>query len=216
MAGMRCPVCNQRKGKRFCPAKGARICTACCAAEREVTIDCPFECPHLQEGRAREYKHRLGQDQFPYKEIRIGETFLRDHEELLLFCGRTVLMASLETAKATDRDTREALDALIKTYKTLSSGIYYETRPESAYGREIMGRIQESLRELQETETQQVGFQRTRDDDVLHLLVFLYRMALDRDNGRIRGKAFLDFLRQHFQPPQERAAAAPSLIIPGA
>lgn len=213
---MPCPVCNQRKGKRFCPAKGAKICTTCCATEREVTIDCPFDCPHLQEGRAREYKSRLGQDDFPYKEVRIGETFLRDHEELLLFCGKTVLAASLETPKATDRDTREALDALIKTYKTLGSGIYYETRPDSVYAREIMGRIQERIKELQDNEAQQTGFRRTRDDDVLHILVFLYRMALDRDNGRARGKAFLDFMRQHFQPPEENAAATPSLIIPGA
>lgn len=212
---MPCPVCNQRKGKRFCPAKAAKICTTCCATEREVTIDCPFDCPHLKDGRAREYKNRLEQDDFPYKEIRIGETFLRDHEELLLVCGKTVLTASLETAKATDRDTREALDALIKTYKTLGSGIYYETRPDSAYAREIMRRIQESLKEFQENETQQAGFSRTRDVDILHMLVFLYRMALDRDNGRARGKAFLDFMRQHFQPPDEKPVTAPSLIIPG-
>jgi hypothetical protein len=44
--------------------------------------------------------------------------------------------------------------------------------------------------------------------------VFLYRMALDRDNGRAKGKAFLDFLRQHFGPLLP--ASEPSLIIPGA
>jgi hypothetical protein len=168
------------------------------------------------ESRRREHKSLLDPAHFPYKEIRIGETFLRDHEELLLFCGRTVLTASLETPKATDRDTREALDALIQTYKTLGSGIYYETRPESAYAREIMGRIQQRLRELQESETKQTGFQRTRDSEILPVLVFLYRMALDRDNGRTRGKAFLDFMRQHFRPAEEKPAAAPSLIIPGA
>jgi len=213
---MVCPVCNQRKGKRFCPAKAAKICTTCCATEREVTIDCPFDCPHLKEARQREHKSLLDPAHFPYKEIRIGETFLRDHEELLLFCGRTVLSCALETSKATDRDIREALDALIQTYKTLGSGIYYETRPESAYAREIMGRIQGRFRELQENETQQMGFSRTRDADILHILVFLYRMALDRDNGRSRGKAFLDFMRQHFRPAEEKPAAAPSLIIPGA
>jgi hypothetical protein len=213
---MVCPVCNQRKGKRFCPAKAAKICTTCCASEREITIDCPFECPHLKESRPREHKGQIDEGHFPYKEIRIGETFLRDHEELLLLSGRTIVTAALATPKSTDRDTREALDALIQTYKTLSSGIYYETRPDSVYAREIMGRIQEGLRELQETETQQAGFRRTRDEDVLHMLVFLYRMALDRDNGRSRGKAFLDFMRQHFQPPAETAASTPSLIIPGA
>lgn len=212
---MACLVCNKRKGKRFCPAKAGKICTTCCAAEREETIDCPFECPHLQEGRLREHKGLLDPDNFPYKEIRISETFLRDHDDLLVVCGRAVLSAALQSPRATDRDTREALDALIQTYKTLESGIYYETRPDSVYAREIMGRMQQQLREFKENETQQTGFSRTRDSDIRALLVFLYRMALDRDNGRSRGKAFLDFLRQHFQPAAAKPAAAPSLILPG-
>jgi hypothetical protein len=196
---MPCLICHKRKEKRFCPAKAGKICTTCCAIEREETIDCPFDCPHLQEGRLHEHAGALDPDNFPYKEIRIGESFLRDHEDLLIACGRAVLSSALETPSATDRDTREALDALIQTYKTLESGIYYETRPESAYGREIMGRIQQQLREFKENETQQTGFSRTRDSDIRTLLVFLFRMALDRDNGRRRGKAFLDFLRQHFK-----------------
>jgi hypothetical protein len=78
-----------------------------------------------------------------------------------------------------------------------------------------MGRIQQRLREFKENETKQTGFSRTRDSDIRALLVFLYRMALDRDNGRTRGKAFLEFLRQHFPLADAKPAAAPSLIIPG-
>jgi hypothetical protein len=212
---MACLVCNKRKGKRFCPAKAGKICTTCCATEREETIDCPFECPHLQESRPHEHKGLLDPDNFPYKEIRINESFLRDHDDLLIACGEAVLGGALGSPRATDRDTREALDALIQTYKTLDSGIYYETRPESAYAREIMGGIQRRLQEFKENETKQTGFSRTRDSDIRALLVFLYRMALDRDNGRGRGKAFLDFLRQHFPLADAKPAAAPSLILPG-
>lgn len=211
---MACLVCNKRKGKRFCPAKAGKICTPCCAAEREETIDCPFDCPHLKESRAHEHKGLLEPDNFPYKEIRITDTFLRDHEDLLMGTGRAVLSAALESPRPTDRDTREALDALIQTYKTLDSGIYYETRPDSAYARDIMGRIQQRLQEFKESERQQAGFSRTRDGDIRALLIFLYRMALDRDNGRSRGKAFLDFLLQHFPPADVKPA--PSLIVPGA
>jgi hypothetical protein len=212
---MACPVCNKRKGKRFCPAKAGKICTTCCATEREETIDCPFECPHLQESRPHEHKGLLDPDNFPYKETRINESFLRDHDDLLIACGEAVLGAALGSPRATDRDTREALDALIQTYKTLDSGIYYETRPESAYAREIMARMQQRLREFKENETKQAGFSRTRDSDIRALLVFLYRMALDRDNGRTRGKAFLEFLRQHFPLADAKPAAAQSLILPG-
>jgi hypothetical protein len=215
MAAMTCPICNKRKAKRFCPAKAAKICTTCCATEREETIDCPLDCPHLRESRLHEHKSLLDPDDFPYKEVRIGESFLRDHEDLLMACGRAVLSAALETPKAADRDTRDALDALIQTYKTLDSGIYYETRPDTAYARAIVRRIQEQLQQFKESETRQSGFSRTRDGDIRALLVFLYRMALDRDNGRSRGKAFLDFLREHFPAGEAKQAQAPSLILPG-
>ena len=210
---MVCVICNQRKARRFCPAKGSKICSLCCGTEREETIDCPFDCSYLQESREHEYKGLLDPKGFPYKDIRIDETFLRDHDGLLVACGRAVLSGALETGKATDGDVREALDALIQTYKTLESGIYYETRPESAYARAILSRVQEQLQKFKEDETQQTGFSRTRDHDILTLLVFLYRMALDRDNKRSRGKAFLDFLRLHFEPSDTRTT--PSLIIPG-
>jgi hypothetical protein len=211
---MACLICHKRKGKRYCPAKGGKICTTCCATEREETIDCPFDCPHLQEGRLHERAGLLDPANFPYKEVRVSDSFLHDHAELLIACGRAVLTSALETPGANDRDTRSALDALIQTYKTLESGIYYEAQAESRLGREIMGHIQRQLGEFKQSETQRTGFSRTRDGDIRTVLVFLLRMALDRDNGRSRGKAFLDFLRQHF--PSTDSRPAPSLILPGA
>ena len=37
---MTCPICENRKAARFCPAKGENICAVCCGTEREVTISC--------------------------------------------------------------------------------------------------------------------------------------------------------------------------------
>jgi hypothetical protein len=177
-----------------------------------VTIDCPFECPYLRE--ARRHEHALGLDpkDFPHKEIRIDENFLRDHEELLLVCGRSLLEAAVSTPSAKDQDVRSALDALIRTYKTLESGIYYESRPDSAFARSILEHVQQELREFRQEQSQRAGFSTVRDNDILQMFVFLYRMALDRDNGRPRGRAFLDFLRLHFG--DVRVPASP-LIVPG-
>jgi hypothetical protein len=211
---MACLICNKGKAKRFCPAKGGKICSLCCGTEREETIDCPFDCPYLRESREHDYKGLLDPKDFPYKEIRVNDGFLEDHQTLLVVCGRAILEGALQTQRATDRDVRDALDALIQTHKTLASGIYYETRPPSAYARQITEHIQQQIREFQQEEAKQAGFSRTRDSDILTMLVFLYRMALDRDNRRSRGKAFLDFLRLHFEPAPTQTA--PSLIIPGA
>ncbi len=216
MAAMTCPVCNKRKGKRFCPAMGGKICTTCCSTQREETIDCPWDCPHLQQSRLHEHKSLLDPADFPYKEVRVGESFLRDHEDLLMVCGRAIFAGAAQSPKAADRDIREALDALIQTYKTLDSGIYYETQPDSAYAREIMRHIQERLQQFQEEKARQTGLHSTRDGDIRTLLVFLYRMALSNDNGRSRGRAFLDFLRGHFPSDEAKPSPAPSLILPGA
>ena len=106
---MVCPLCEKRKAKRDCPAKGTKICSICCGSEREVTIDCPFECRYLQESRQREYKGNLDPKDFPSKEIRIDQSFLREHAELLNVCGRSLLEGASETPGVADRDTQEAL-----------------------------------------------------------------------------------------------------------
>ena len=53
-----------------------------------------------------------------------------------------------------------------------------------------------------------------RDADVLGVLVFLERLELQHNNGRRRGRAFLDFLRAYLpEPPAEVAEQQPSLIL---
>ena len=49
---MLCPVCNQRKAKRTCPALGKQICTVCCGTKRLVEITCPTDCSYLSSSRA--------------------------------------------------------------------------------------------------------------------------------------------------------------------
>ena len=210
---MVCPLCEKRKAKRDCPAKGTKICSICCGSEREVTIDCPFECRYLQESRQREYKGNLDPKDFPSKEIRIDQRFLREHAELLNVCGRSLLEGASETPGVVDRDTQEALEALVRTYKTLDSGLYYESRPASSLAQRVADHLQEKVRKFREEQTRQTGMTQTSDNDVLRILVFLQRMALDRDNARPRGKAFLDFLRLHF--PNREQTSQGSLIIPG-
>src|ERR1700675_4281285 len=46
-----CAICEIRKEKRFCPALHGRICPPCCGEQREVTLDCPSDCPYLQQAR---------------------------------------------------------------------------------------------------------------------------------------------------------------------
>ena len=107
------------------------ICTTCCGTEREVTVDCPWDCAYLQEARKHERSAPVNPDGFPNQDIRVSEEFLRDHEPLLVATARGLMQAAFDTTGAVDLDVREALDALIRTYRTLQSGVYYETRPDN-------------------------------------------------------------------------------------
>ena len=213
---MACAICHTRKPRRFCPGVHGDICTICCGTEREVTVDCPWDCPYLQDARKHERAAPVDPDKFPNQDIRVSEEFLRDHEALLVAVARGLMHAAFDTPGAADLDVRDALEALIRTYRTLQSGVYYETRPENALAGRISRATQSAIEEYRKTENEGTGMQRSRDADVLTTLVFLQRLELDRHNGRPRGKAFLDFLRSFFgaQDDATPAASGSSLILP--
>jgi hypothetical protein len=171
------------------------ICTLCCGKEREVTVDCPFDCPYLEEARKHERTVPVNPDEFPNKDIRITEEFLERHDALLLAAARSLVLAALDTPGAVDGDVRDALDALVRTQRTLQSGVYYETRPANALAGRIFDGAQTGLQEFREREHDELATTHTRDADVLGVLVFLQRLELDRNNGRPRGRAFMDSLR---------------------
>src|SRR5258708_8913499 len=52
-----CAICEERKEKRFCPAVHGKICPQCCGEQREVTLDCPSDCPYLRQAREHAAPH---------------------------------------------------------------------------------------------------------------------------------------------------------------
>lgn len=209
---MACAICEVRRPRRYCPGVRGEICTVCCGTEREITVDCPFDCPYLQDARKHERLPPLDPAQLPNQDINVTEDFLRENEELLTFTAQALLDAVRNTPGAIDYDVREALDALIRTYRTLQSGVYYETRPNNPLAANIGASLQQALGRHRETERERLGITKTRDADVLGVFAFLQRLELDRNNGRRRGRAFLDFLGTSFGA-MEQPAAAP-LIVP--
>ena len=212
--GMACAICQIRRPRRYCPGVNGDICSICCGTEREVTVSCPLDCPYLHEARKHDRPLPLDEEQIPNREIRVSEEFLAEHEALLLASGQALCAAGLATPGAVDFDIRDTLAALIRTYRTLESGLYYESLPENAVAAQIYRYLHEALAAFRQQETEQLGMARTRDADVLAILVFLQRLELDRNNGRPRGRAFLDFLREIYpSSPGVPTAGSPSLIV---
>ena len=210
---MECAICRTRRPRRFCPGVRGEICSLCCGAAREVTVDCPLDCEFLREGRRHEKPAARDATAFPNRDIQVSEKLLRDNEPLLTFLSLTIFRAAMQVPGVVDGDVLEALDGLIRTYRTLESGVYYESRPNNPLAGSIYGAVQDGLAQYRSGEQRELGMTKTRDADVLGLLVFLQHLALYRDNGRRRGRAFLGALREFHPPAPEPSGSSPSSVI---
>jgi hypothetical protein len=173
------------------------ICPVCCGTEREVTVDCPLDCEYLREARLHDRPVPLGEADLPNKDIRVTEDFIREQEPVVMWLG-SALARVMEARRSVDGDAREGLQSLIKTYRTLESGLIYETRPSNPYAADIQEALKQAIDELRKRLAESSGMQTLRDADVLGSLVFLQRLELQHNNGRRRSRAFLDFLRTYF------------------
>jgi hypothetical protein len=192
------------------------ICPICCGTEREVTVDCPLECEYLAEARRHEKPPASEPRELPNRDIQVSEKRLRDNEVLLGFMCGGLLKAALETPGVVDFDVREALESLIRTHRTLQSGVYYESRPANPLAAAVYAGIQQAAEDCRKSEHEHLGITRTRDADVLAMLVFLQHFELDRNNGRKRGRAFIQTLGAFYADMMPPAAPdrGSSLVLP--
>jgi hypothetical protein len=181
-----------------------------------VTVDCPLDCEYLIESRRHDKAADLTGADLPNRDIEVSERFLRDNEVLLVYLCSGLLKAAMETAGVVDYDVREALDSLIRTYRTLQSGVYYESRPSNPLALAVYDAIQRSAAEYREEEKKRLGITHTRDTDVLTMLVFLQHFELDRNNVRKRGRAFIQALGSFYLDylPPESPEQGSSLVLP--
>jgi hypothetical protein len=223
-----CAICEERKEKRFCPAVHGKICPQCCGEQREVTLDCPSDCPYLQQAREHATTHRANpQDERPgstdreasFPEVEINEQFLYEREELILGLSFAMAKSARADRSLTDRDLIAALGSLAKSYQTMvNSSIIYQPATANVAHQGIARDVEAMVREFREAEKQHIGHTRLRDSDVLKALVFLLRLGLGHTSGRPKSRAFVDFLFAQF-PAKESVIAEPGeaagrIVIP--
>lgn len=206
MEEVSCRICENRKPRRYCPGVHGDICAPCCGEQREVTIDCPLDCSYLVEARKHEQRPTMALEDFPNQDVRITEAFLERNQILFLMLSATVLRAGLDNPGVVDSDVRDALQALIRTYRTRQSGLIYETRSPNPYAAAVQARVEEAVEAFRRDVAERTGMHQVRDAEVLGGLVFLERLELQHNNGRRRGRAFLSFLIGQLPQPEARAA----------
>lgn len=232
---MSCPICGKRPSKRYCPAKGEKICAVCCGREREVTIDCPLDCSYLIAAHRYEAEHRksapapVKPEDYPYKDVSFSVEFVYEHWPLVAGIATAILTFQSQHRDLHDAEIYNATERLAETYRTLGTGIYYERPPDALVPAALYGEVQRFLHEFRKAEAAQTGFtslpagfNSLKDSEIFRLLVFLLRMNKAETNGRPRSRAFLEFLRARFplrtnasaSAPGAAAHDAPRIIIP--
>jgi hypothetical protein len=201
-----CVICEIRKEKRFCPAVHGRICPQCCGEQREVTLDCPSDCPYLIQ--AREHERPRSTDQIDpaglFLQIEVSDQFMYEKEHLLM--GLTFALAKAARADRSlhDQDMIAALSMLAKSYeRRVNSGLHYEQPLTSDSQRRAANEVETMVKEYREAEQKHAGYSTLRDSEVLKALVFLVRLGYGRTSGRPKSRAFVEFLYAQF--PEKEA-----------
>jgi len=212
-----CPICDKRKAKRFCPGKTQSICSVCCGTEREVTIDCPSDCPHLVASREHDVERRnTDRRELPFPDIKIAISFVTDHADLLVDISYAICLYARDHSALVDSDVIAALQSLGEAYGTLASGIVYENPPAYPIQRELYQAVQSMLEQYKRKERREMVVAHPHADpngEIRDALVFLTRLAVTRSNGRPKGRAYLDFLRTRFQPGEFSKPASGIVLL---
>lgn len=195
---------------------GERICAICCGKERELTLDCPSDCPHLLSARRYEVEHRkpLTADEIPFPDVELTLDLIRRNQPALSGIGLTILKSAQETPALHDPDVLNALGALAETCRTLESGIYFERPPDAPLPRLLYAQLTAFLDAFKKQEAQQTGFSQLKNSEVFRLIVFLLRIGRRESNGRPRSRAFLASLAAQFPAEQKTPLETSRIIMP--
>ena len=208
---MSCAICEIRKEKRFCPAVHGRICPQCCGEQREVTLDCPSDCPYLQQ--AREHEKPRPADQIDpaglFLQIEVSDQFMYEKEHLLMGLTYALAKSARADRSLNDQDLIASLSVLAKSYeRRVNSGLHYEQPITSESQRRAALEVETMVSEYRAAEQKHVGYSTLKDSEVLKALVFLLRLANGRTSGRPKSRAFVEFLFAQF-PEKESPVVTP-------
>jgi len=206
-----CAVCEIRKEKRFCPAVHGRICPQCCGEQREVTLDCPSDCPYLMQAREHE-RPRSAEEIDPaglFLQVEMSDQFMYEHEHLLMGLTYALAKAAQTDRTLNDQDLIAALTMLSTSYeRRVNSGLHYEQPLTTEPRRRVAAEVETMVKEYREAEQKHMGYSSLREGDVLKALVFLVRLAHGRTSGRPKARGFVEFLFAQF-PEKESAVVSP-------
>jgi hypothetical protein len=206
---MKCILCNQRKGKRFCPAKRALICAQCCGEKRILEIDCPETCQYLKVGRAHEARHENARHLAtadPRKQEARARVLQR-FEQVVAGLEYIVLQRRRASRLLRDREVLQALDLLLEDKGVLYEHVASDSAVES---------LRRELRDAVETmrRPKEARFDALRLGDAIACLEFIRDLVASHIEARESDSSYVDFLLR-MAPRESPAETTPLIIVPG-
>jgi hypothetical protein len=198
---MKCILCNQRKSKRFCPAKDHQICAQCCGEKRVLEIECPESCDYLKAGREREaedYKKRL--NGMNWTALEKNRKILMEHQEIVAHLEYALSQERRRSHRLTDKEVKQALDILLENYRTEDKGVLYEKKSDDLQVESLrrqLREIVESYRNPEGAEKRGIVDPKTNRlqlGDAIGCLEFVKSLVLSYLEERHSGTGYVDFL----------------------
>ena len=178
-----------------------------------MTIDCPADCPHLVASRKYdEGRRQVDWSNIPFSDVHISNEFAQSHTMLLMTLMSSIWRYAREHRQVVDTDAIVALQALAESYRTLTSGLYYEKPPDYLYQRELYQVLKTTLEEFQRIQAQRQGLVTLRNSDLRDSLIYLTQLGALRANGRPKGRAFLDLIRSQVAP-EDSAKTGSNIVL---
>ena len=206
-----CPLCSERAGKRYCPAKDERICAVCCGTKREIEIDCPSSCTYLKASRSYESEKPIPDPEVAARVRQFDAGFLEEFRPLLDLLMLAINEERQSSPWLVDNDVIEVLKALKTTLNTLSSGIYYESLPEGPIRQALFRRVKEIFDQLMEVDP--TAERRVlKVSEATNMIDFMTLVALANSSVRPKSRRYLDWVAEGFEDRAKPQSTG--LIIP--
>ncbi len=156
---MVCPLCNKRKAKRVCPAKGVQICAVCCGTKRLVEIACPSGCIYLTTARSHPpavVQRQMENDRAAVLPLLQGLS--ERQARVFLMMSSLISRHQVEGfQKLVDGDIAQAAEALASTIETAARGIVYEHQPASLPAARLMAELRTMAAEITQSAAAELG-----------------------------------------------------------
>jgi hypothetical protein len=163
-------------------------------------------------GRVYESDRRIPDPQLELAVQGCDKAFTYRHTPVLNAVCLAICVERTAAPWLLDTDVIEVFKDLAKTMKTLSSGIYYESLPESIVQVSLFHRLKRLFDEFMQPQTRTLE-QSLKVSDAIDVLTFLTYIATVNSNSRPRSRQYLDLLNNMAeQAAQEKRAG--NLIVP--